>query len=83
MDIKQCPSLPPADLWADYACQPAESVPPIGSRLLTHLFERPNHAEVLPVLFQRVPRKLKTGLQACHLKGSSVGWGIEIVEGLD
>ncbi|QBZ55162.1 hypothetical protein PoMZ_00055 [Pyricularia oryzae] len=80
VDIQQCPSMPPNLL--DYLYEPAESNPPVGPNLLMHLFEHPDHAEVLPVLFRRIPKKLSR-LQACQRTGSSVGWGIQIHEGLD
>ncbi|KAI7913288.1 hypothetical protein M9X92_009541 [Pyricularia oryzae] len=80
VDIQQCPSMPPNLL--DYLYEPAESNPPVGPNLLMHLFEHPDHAEVLPVLFRRIPKKLSR-LQACQRTGSSVGWGLQIHEGLD
>ncbi|KAL8388811.1 hypothetical protein RB599_010129 [Gaeumannomyces hyphopodioides] len=84
VNIRQCPSLPPESLrMSEYTYQPALAVPPIGSNLLTHLFENPDHAEVLPVLFQRIPRKLRSRLTACQRKGSAVGWGIQVDEGLN
>lgn len=48
-----------------------------------HLYEHPDHADVLPTLFKKIPKKLRTKLEACPRKGSSVGWGVQFVEGLD
>ncbi|KLU84488.1 hypothetical protein MAPG_03529 [Magnaporthiopsis poae ATCC 64411] len=82
--IRQCPSLPPESRRvSEYTYQPALTVPPIGSNLLTHLFENPDHADVLPVLFSRIPKKLHPRLTACRVQGTSVGWGIQIDEGLN
>ncbi|TLD11880.1 hypothetical protein PspLS_11300 [Pyricularia sp. CBS 133598] len=84
VDIQQCPSMPPNDLLSvDYLYEPAESIPPVGPNLLMHLFEHPDHAEVLPVLFRRIPKKLKSRLRACQRMGRSVGWGIQIHESLN
>lgn len=84
VNIRQCPSLPPESRRvSEYTYQPALTIPPIGSNLLTHLFENPDHAEVLPVLFHRIPKKLHSRLTACRVQGSSVGWGIQVDEGLD
>lgn len=62
---------------------PAKTNPPVGPNLLTHLFEHPADAEVLPVLYRKIPKKLHPRLQACPQKGSAVGSGIQFVEGLD
>lgn len=58
-------------------------IPPVGPNLLMHLFEHPEDAEVLPVLFRKIPKKLRDKLQACPRKGSAVGWGVQFVEGLN
>lgn len=66
-----------------YEPTPPATNPPIGPNLLMHLFEYPDHAEVTPVLYKRIPRKLRAKLEACPIQGSSAGWGIHYVEGLD
>lgn len=48
-----------------------------------HLFEHPEEAEVLPVLFRKVPKKMRGKLEPCPVKGSAVGWGVQFVEGMD
>lgn len=58
-------------------------IPPVGPNILMHLFEHPEHAEVLPVLYSRIPKKLRDKLQVCPSKGIAVGWGIQFVEGLN
>ncbi|KAI1200745.1 hypothetical protein F5X97DRAFT_292802, partial [Nemania serpens] len=48
-----------------------------------HLFENPDHADVTLFLYHRFPKKLRAQLEACSVKGSSIGWGVEFVEGID
>lgn len=62
---------------------PAETNPPIGPNLLMHLFEHPEDAEVLPVLFRKIPKRLRDKLEPCPVKGSAVGWGVQFIEGVD
>lgn len=86
MDIKKCPDVPTeAQAYNSYSFDPlpAETNPPIGSNLLTHLLEHPEDAEDLPVLYHKFPKKLRAKLKVCPKKGSAVGWGIEFVEGLN
>ena len=66
-----------------YEFEPTVTAPPVGPHLLQHLYENPHHAEVLPVLFNRIPKKMQTRLLACPKKGLSTGWGIQFVESLD
>ncbi|RYP61772.1 hypothetical protein DL771_010012 [Monosporascus sp. 5C6A] len=84
-DVRSRPALPPAELKGQYVYDPmpADLVPPIGPNLLVHFFENPTHAGVLPDLYRRVPKKLREKLVPCPKKGSSPGWGIEFVEGVD
>lgn len=46
-----------------------------------HLYSHPTHADVLPVLYPRVPRKLRSRLETCPQKFTAVGWGVHFVEG--
>ena len=62
---------------------PADMIPPIGSNHLMHLFEQPEDAEVVPALYRKIPKKLRARLKACPRKGSSVGWGLQFVEGMN
>lgn len=48
-----------------------------------HLFEHPEDADVLPVLFHKIPKRLRDKLEPCPIKGSAVGWGVQFVEGVD
>ncbi|RWA05158.1 hypothetical protein EKO27_g9940 [Xylaria grammica] len=81
VDVRACPSMP--TLGSEYAYDPADAIPPIGSNMLMHLFENPEHADVTLFLYNRFPKKLRAQLEACPMKGSSIGWGVEFVEGVD
>lgn len=86
VDVQNFPDVPnDPQAFTDYTFDPlpAETNPPIGPRLLAHLLEHPEHAEVLPVLYRKFPKKLRAKLQACPRKGRAAGWGIEFVEGLN
>lgn len=62
---------------------PAELNPPIGTNLLMHLYQNPEHADVEPVMYNKIPKKLRDKLQVCPVKGSAVGWGVHFTEGVD
>ncbi|KAI0868244.1 hypothetical protein GGS24DRAFT_482943, partial [Hypoxylon argillaceum] len=81
VDVRACPSMPTPG--TEYAYDPTDAIPPIGSNLLMHLFENPEHADVTLFLYNRFPKKLRAQLEACPMKGSSIGWGVEFVEGVD
>lgn len=86
VDVQNCPDVPnETQAFDNYTFDPlpAETNPPIGPNLLAHLLEHPGHAEVLPVLYRKSPKKLRAKLEACPQKGSAAGWGIEFVEGLN
>ncbi|KAL7626544.1 hypothetical protein AAE478_003316 [Parahypoxylon ruwenzoriense] len=85
VDIQLKPSIPPEDHRQDYAFEllNADTFPPIGPNLLMHYFEHPDHADVIPVLFRRIPKKLRNKLSACPIKRSSIGWGLQLAEGVD
>ncbi|WDK17687.1 hypothetical protein CGRA01v4_08970 [Colletotrichum graminicola] len=68
------PPFPP--ISADFDHEPAETEPLIGANLTMHLFENPEHADIFPVLFKRIPGKTRERLEACPVRGSSVGWGV-------
>ncbi len=84
VDVRASPSMPPKD-HAEYVYETtsAGTIPPVGPSMLMHLLEHPDHAEVVPVLYKRIPKKLYTKLEACPLRGSSMGWGMQFVEGMD
>lgn len=84
-DIVSHPSLPPEQMKSQYSYKPIppKLIPPVGSNLLVHLFENPDHADVVPYLFERIPKRLRKKLSVSPQEGSSIGWGIEFVEGID
>ncbi|KAI0436155.1 hypothetical protein F4803DRAFT_248206 [Xylaria telfairii] len=83
VDVRVCPSMPTSSNDYAYDPMPPDTIPPIGTNLLMHLFENPDHADVTLFLYNRFPKKLRAQLEACPIKGSSIGWGIEFVEGVD
>ena len=84
-DIQRRPAIPPDNQAHAYTYepQPAECNPPIGPNLLMHLFDNPDHAECVPVLYKKIPKKMRERLIACPVKKSAMGWGIYFVEGLN
>lgn len=48
-----------------------------------HLFEHPDCAEVLPILFKMIPKKLDEHIRQDSSKGPSTGWGLCFVEGIN
>ncbi|KAI0545854.1 hypothetical protein F4679DRAFT_559546, partial [Xylaria curta] len=82
VDVRSCPSLPTSSDYT-YDPMPPDVIPPIGPNLLMHLFENPDHADVTLFLYKRFPKKLRAQLEACPTKGSSIGWGVEFVEGVN
>ncbi|KAI0857312.1 hypothetical protein F4860DRAFT_490180 [Xylaria cubensis] len=83
VDVRACPSLPTASNDYTYDPMPPDVIPPIGPNLLMHLFENPDHADVTLFLYKRFPKKMRAQLEACPMKGSSIGWGVEFVEGVN
>jgi hypothetical protein len=83
--VRDRPAVPPEDLKDQYIYDPMPTrlMPPIGSNLLVHLFDNPTHAAVLPDLYNRIPKKLRDKLLPCPQYGSSLGWGVEFIEGID
>lgn len=83
--VRSQPSVPPESTRDDYIYDPIppELMPPIGSNILVHYFENPQHSSVFPDLYRRIPKKLRTKLIPCTRKGSAIGWGIQFVEGLN
>lgn len=89
VDVHDSPSVPDRE-DKDQARQnyiyhplPAETNPPIGPNLLMHLFQHPEHADVEPTILRKIPKKLRTRLEACPVKGSAVGWGLQFTEGVN
>lgn len=84
-DVRKVPSIPHESLYSEYEYfpMPAEFIPPVGSNLLLHLYEHPDHAEDTGLLLRRIPKKLRRRLEPSATRGSSLGWGLQFVEGLD
>ncbi|KAK1673385.1 hypothetical protein BDP55DRAFT_670079 [Colletotrichum godetiae] len=66
-----------------FECERLDTEPIIGFNLMMHLFENPDRADIFPVLFKRIPRKMRKQLQPCPIRGGSTGWGIQFVESLN
>jgi hypothetical protein len=62
---------------------PAETIPPVGSNLLMHFFNHPEDASPRPVLLMCMPKRKREKLEPCPIRGSSVGWGIDVTIGTD
>ncbi|KAK0716169.1 hypothetical protein B0H67DRAFT_470937, partial [Lasiosphaeris hirsuta] len=85
-NIQSKPALPEAAALRDdyhYEPMPCDTLPPVGPNVLMHFFEHPGHAEVVPVLYRRIPKKLRARLVVCPRAGSAVGWGMQLTEGPD
>jgi hypothetical protein len=83
--IQAKPALPADSLRGDYHYEPMphDTMPPVGPNVLMHFFDHPDHAEILPVLYRRIPKKLRGRLVACPRAGNAVGWGMQVIEGPD
>jgi hypothetical protein len=86
VDIRREDDVPPHDKLSKYKYTydpiPLEYVPPIGKRHLMHLYSNPSCAsDDRTVLFAQFPKKIQERLVVCPVKGVSVGWGIQFVEG--
>lgn len=82
VDIKRKDTLPPPeDVDYRYAPAPPETIPPIGTNYLMHIFQHPDCAEDEPLCLSRFPKKLKEKL-LCK-GGIKPGWGLQFIEGWD
>jgi hypothetical protein len=85
VDIHKSADIPPEshkDEY-DYSPMPAETIPPIGSNLLMHFFLHPEDAASQPTLLPAIPKRKRDKLEPCPVRGSSVGWGIDVTTGVD
>jgi hypothetical protein len=62
---------------------PADTIPPIGPNLMMHFFTHPEEAASHSVILQCIPKRKIDKLEPCPIAGSSTGWGIDIVTGID
>ncbi|PSN71568.1 hypothetical protein BS50DRAFT_570896 [Corynespora cassiicola Philippines] len=85
VDVHERDQIPPESLKDEYVYtpMPADTIPPIGSNLLLHFFENPDHAPPNLTLLPRIPKRKPQKLEPCPIRGSSVGWGLQIVTGID
>ena len=82
VDIRKVPDMPPETKKHEYLYQPCDLVPPVGENLMAHLFHHPEDAnEVSSITCLRAPKKRKAKLSVCPRQGTSLGWGIHLVEG--
>ncbi|GAB1725995.1 hypothetical protein NU195Hw_g5428t1 [Hortaea werneckii] len=74
-DIRKSPDMPlPGQ---DYAFEPGDLMPPVGSKYLLHLFRHPQDYDGEMITYLRVPKKSGGRL------GLGRGWGISLVEGFE
>ena len=81
VDIRKVPDMPPLAKKDEYIYQPCDLIPPVGERLMAHLFHHPEDANERSITCLRAPKKRKTKLTVCPERGTSLGWGIHLVEG--
>ena len=82
VDIRKVPDVPPETKNDEYLYQPCDLIPPVGEHLMTHLFHHPEDAnDQRAITFLRTPKKRKQKLMVCPQQGTSIGWGIHLVEG--
>ncbi len=72
--------MPPESRKEEYLYQTCDLIPPIGENLMTHLFHHPHEANERAITFIRSPKKRKQRLVVCPQIGTSLGWGIHLVE---
>nr|AUW30880.1 putative transcription factor [Cladonia uncialis subsp. uncialis] len=81
VDIRKVPDMPPETKKDEYLYQPYDLVPPVGENLMAHLFHHPEDANDTSITCLRAPKKRKVKLTVCPRQGTSVGWGVHLVEG--
>jgi hypothetical protein len=86
LETNSVESVPPRGFQEEYDFDPmpAETIPPIASNSMVHLYAQPSHASPdSHRLYRRIPKKLRVKLLSPS--GSEyeqvVGWGILIIEG--
>ena len=73
--------MPPETRKEEYLYEPYDLLPPVGENLMAHLFHHPEDANEKAITCLRAPKKRKERLTVCPERGTSVGWGIHLVEG--
>ncbi|KAL8984667.1 MAG: hypothetical protein Q9205_001429 [Flavoplaca limonia] len=84
-DIQKYDDIPPESKKHEYRYNPipAETIPPIGSNHMMHLYDHPEHAEVEATCVDKIPKKLREKLRLYSNQGTRLGWGICFDEGLN
>ncbi|KAI7188634.1 hypothetical protein KC363_g5343 [Hortaea werneckii] len=73
-DIRKSPDMPlPGQ---DYAFEPGDLMPPVGSKYLLHLFRHPQDYDGEVITYLRIPKKNGR-------LGLGRGWGVSLVEGFE
>ncbi|KAH6865714.1 hypothetical protein BKA58DRAFT_461671 [Alternaria rosae] len=85
VDIHEINDIPPEDQnhEYEYSPMPADNVPPIGPNLLMHFFLHPEESPSSAVLLPSIPKRKDNILEPCPVRGSSIGWGLDVVTGVD
>lgn len=84
VDIIKKGDLPPQDdNHYEYAPRPMEPIPPVSAKQLLHFFHSPDCADDTFRCLRRVPKKKKEPLTVCDVNPDGIGWGLQLVEGLD
>ena len=73
--------MPPETKKDEYVYEPSDLIPPVGENFMAHLFHHPEDASELAVTCLRTPKRRKNKLTVCPQRGTSVGWGIHVIEG--
>ena len=81
MDIRKAPDMPPESRKEDYVYWPCDLLPPVGENLMAHLFHHPDEAHELGITCLRAPKKRKDKLIISPAEGTTLGWGLYLVEG--
>lgn len=81
VDIRKVPDMPPETRKHEYLYQPCDLLPPVGENLMAHLFHHPEDANESSITCLRAPKRREAKLSVCPQQGTSVGWGVHLVEG--
>lgn len=81
VDIRKVPDMPSESWREEYSYWPCDLMPPVGERLMAHLFYHPEEANELGITVLRAPKKRKEKLIIHGTEGTKLGWGLHLVEG--
>lgn len=85
VNIHKKNDIPPKNRKEDYRYQPmsAKYIPPVGPNHMMHLYDHSEEVEQTALCYEKIPRKRKYRLVDCAQRSTAIGWGIQLVEGLD